>query len=290
MNDPKKDNAITDYFLANPNLLKADRPLTFDCYIHFPLNEKIVHWVRKDAVFSAEKKEKLEKLEDPRLLVANSELQAYLDYVAASEPKAEVDGRSVFGRRGKPGEAVESARYGSVKFKDGEEKKAAEPKTRVDADFLNAVISATVEVFQDRFLTPVKARPPQPRKAGGAAKEVAVDVASFVALTTETIRGTIGLCFPLETYRHLLSKITGVQYKEVPAEMCLGSGEFMSAVYSAVRPKLMDMGYMIDRAIPTMIVGKDLSIPHLIPDMGFSITFDASGGSFRFEIGIKTGA
>ena len=136
---------------------------------------------------------------------------------------------------------------------------------------------------------PVKLKSSTKRKVNGASL-IQVDVASFIALSSQSIRGTVGLCFPEQTYLYLLNQATGLEFKKVTMELAMGAGEFMYQIFETARPNLVERGYEIDRAVPSLVADQNLSVPHVMPDPGFSVLFDSPGGPFQFEIGIKTGA
>jgi hypothetical protein len=108
-------------------------------------------------------------------------------------------------------------------------------------------------------------------------------------LNSQTIRGTVGLCFPDQTYFNFITSATGLKFNEMTPELALGSGEFMYHIFETARPNLTNLGYGIDPAVPFLVTGQDILVSHLLPDRGFSILFDSPSGRFQFEIGIKTG-
>ena len=168
------------------------------------------------------------------------------------------------------------------------DKVAAKPRFKVDAEFINAVITSTIEVFLNQFSISITSKTPTRRRAG-AKGAIQMDIASFIGLTSQGIRGTIGLCFPTDTYLNLLREASGQNYRVPLPEYCLGCAEFMNTIFEWARPKLIALGYNIDQALPILVAGTDLPVPMIIPDPGFSIVFESPGGPFQFEVGIKTG-
>jgi CheY-specific phosphatase CheX len=144
-----------------------------------------------------------------------------------------------------------------------------------------------VQAFAEQFGINATSKPPTRRT--GTSEPSEIDVASFVGLTSQTIRGTVGLCFPANTYFFLLKQATGLEIIEASTENCTGCAELMHSIFEIARPKLHKTGYPIDQAIPAFVIGKQLPVSKIIPDRGFTIVFETPGGPFQFEIGIKTG-
>ena len=286
MSDSKRPD-VEEYFTVSSETLRVEEPLAFDCFIHLKENGKIVHWMREGAVVTPARKEKLLGV---GILVMNSQRLKYLSYIGARESATKVPDTVNYGATTVRSDVVfgRSARPVVSAAKAVPTKASAPAKGAVDAHFLNAVVKSTIDVFAENFSTAVTFKPPMPRRESSSVG-FEVNVASFVALSSRTIRGTVGLCFPPESYRYIVSRATGFEYKEVSPELAVGCGEFMFAIYEVAHPRLEEIGYQIDRAIPTLIYGRNLSIAHLIPDKGFTIPFETAGGPFSFEIGIKTG-
>ena len=298
------------YFTVESEILKIGSTLPFDCFLYLERNDKVVHWLREGAVFGPLHAEKLEKFGKPKLLIMREQAHAYEKYakvvlqpdVAPRLTGVEVikDGpMHIKGTRPPP----ENIRvFGKTIIKSDEaiiRSAASSPihagtgnapsvKVKVDVDFINIVIKSIQAVFNDLCKTKVTFKAPT-KRVGKNEYPIQVNVASFIGLNSQTIRGTVGLCFPKQTYLYFLSAATGQSFNELTPELALGSGEFMYHIFETSRPNLTTLGYRIDSAVPFLVIGEDISIPHVLPDRGFSILFDSFGGQFQFEIGIKTG-
>lgn len=310
MSDKKNDFDLKKFIAIESATLKVGQLISFDCFVFLEKNNKILHWIREGTVFTVDRMAKLERIGRPQLLVQNFQKTAYLDYLKvhgleAAELVTETGGSApakfVLIKGSKPttsesdnSPATDLSSTGQNTFGvpspvQKSEHKAPErvvQKTRIDVDFLNAVIKSTQQVFFENFLTEVKFRPPTKRLDKNP---IPLNVASFIALTSQTIRGTIGLCFPSATYLFLLRQATGTPHETLNTELYTGCGEFIYNIFEKARPTLRDLGYTIDRAVPNIVVGENLSLTHIMPDPGFSIVFESPGGLFQFEIGIKTG-
>lgn len=320
MSDSDRPPKVDGYFSVECDILKLGTTVPFDCFIHLELNNRVVHWLREGSVFSPAQVEKLEKFGRPRLFIMNMHADAYQKYagvavgdkvaptpemreepppksghirienqepmssgsVRTEEPPDNVHifGRTIIKPERRPRPAIPMAAESAP-----EPKKS---KVTVDVDFINVVIQSTQTVIGDVCKVKVTPRQPTTRKDKSDIQSP-IGLASFIGLNSQTIRGTIGLCFPTPTYLYLLNSAIGVTFSSINAELALGAGEFMYHIFSVSCPNLIELGYSIDRAAPFWVMGEDIAIPHVLPDPGFSIIFDSPGGPFQFEIGIKTG-
>lgn len=326
MTGGKSGDDRTSFIKVDSDRIEIDRPITFDVFIYLEKNQKFVHWMREGSTFTVDRREKLKSLGMEEVYVKRyheQNLLAYLNLesdgtvefglIGPTEAEPDVadapqtgkplakdsdlilvkgggppqsDAIKVFGAFRQQTDVIHVT--GSVATKENSASaKPAGSKRTVDVDFLNSVIKSIQQVFQEQFLIEVKFRPPT-KRSKTTVSFLTIDVASFISLTSRSIRGTIGLCFPSETYRYLLSQATATEYESLGPDLYTGCGEFLFAIYETARPKLIELGYTIDRAVPILAIGESLSITDLIPDNGFSIVFDSVGGPFQFDVGIKT--
>ena len=293
MSEDEKPNEINDYFTIEIDKLEVGSEIPFDCFMYLEKNQKVLHWLRQGSIFGPEKKEKVMQLENFEFLVKNTQKQEYTKYLKVHQPGSE----SLDYGKVKNADIEAPRVFGKVKMKIESPQPNIRPekasgqaatKVKVDAEFLNIIITSTVFVFNDLCNVPVKLKSSTKRLVNSPSL-LEVDVASFVALSSQSIRGTVGLCFPEKTYLYLLNQATGLEFSKVNMDLAMGAGEFMYQIFETARPNLTERGYAIDRAVPSLVADKNLSIPHVMPDPGFSVLFDSPGGQFQFEIGIKTG-
>ena len=292
MSNESKPKELVEFFSIEVDRLELGTELPFDCFIYLEKNQKVLHWLHEGAIFGPDKKQKIQKLESFQFLIKNSQRQSYLKYLG--QP---MDPELTAKRQIKTFDEEPPRVFGKVKMKlaspqpnaKNEKTSGPTPRVKVDAEFLNIVITSSVLVFNDLCNVAVKLKSSTKRQMNGPSL-LQVDVASFIALSSQSIRGTIGLCFPEKTFLYLLNQATGLEFSKVTMELAMGAGEFMYQIFETARPNLIERGYEIDRAVPSLVADSNLSVPHVMPDPGFSVLFDSPGGPFQFEIGIKTGA
>ena len=304
MSEKGRPPKVDGYFSVECDLLRLNSRLTFDCFIYLERNNRVVHWLRAGSVFSPQQVDKLAKFGRPDIFIMDIHAHLFEKYAGLklrapqnpSPPKAEPQKSEMTHIKGKKADDEPVHVFGKTvikpkaeRLKSGAPKAIEKPKVNVDVDFINIVMRTTQAVLNEVCKVQVKFRAPTKRTEQNE-YPIQVHLAAFVGLNSQTIRGTVGLCFPSTTYLYLLSSATGISFSQLTAELALGAGEFMYHVYEASRPHLVELGFLIDRAVPFLVTGDDISIPHVLPDPGFSVLFESPGGPFQFEIGIKTGS
>ncbi len=320
-NDGKKK-----YVSVDVKNLELGSYIPFDCFLYLPKNQKYLQWLKANGQYIQAHKDKLNLLQTGAIMVPSEQqalIEKYIQEIeaarAAAAPvtpaAATVQGggnvtksssgiieikekRVVFGAvrvrddvvmvQGKVQNKTELIHVKSASAAPDKPKTAAAPKVRVDAQFLNSFIQSTQQAFLEICKANIQFRAPFKRNQKQE-NPLKINVASFISLVSQTIRGSIGLCFPMETYLYTLAQVNGQPIHEVTPDLYTGSGELMSFIFETARPGLIEQGYLLERAVPTFVAGESLSLPHLIPDPGFSIVFESPGGLFQFEVGIKTG-
>ncbi len=293
MSEDEANKELEDFFTIEVDRLEIGTEIPFDCFMYLEKNQKVLHWLREGSVFGPEKKEKIMQLGSFQFLVKKTQKENYVTYLRKAETEMDAQGQA----KAKLLDVELPRVFGKVKIKleapkpnlSSNNPAAHSTRVKVDAEFLNIVITSTVLVFNDLCGVAVNLKSSTKRQIN-APSSLQVDVASFIALSSQSIRGTVGLCFPEQTYLYLLNQATGLEFNKVTSDIAMGAGEFMYQIFETARPNFIERGYAVDRAVPSLVAGRNLSVPHVMPDPGFSVLFDSPGGPFQFEIGIKTGA
>lgn len=313
MSEQKKE-LLSNFLSIHIENLDIDSSIPFDCFIYLEKNKKIVHWLKKGTVFSPELKDKLLKFEENTLFIQKSDEESYNKYLAKRKNSSANDSeQTALKDKSRTSSTEEVEKYKSkllhfglqesklasrslsafVKNKTPEKNTEPSPPSsnlnlRVDAKFLNVLIASTQAVFADVSSVEIKFNSTK-KRAANAKLQGQADIASFIPVTSDSIRGTIGLCLSEETYLNFLKHTLKFDFTHLTPELAIGIGEFIFRIFEVSRPNLRQMGYSLEHGIPYVVAGKDLPIPYIIPDPGFSLLFDSICGPLQFEIGIKTG-
>lgn len=289
--------------------LKVGSKLTFDCSLYLQKNDKTVTWLKKGQEIKETHLEKLGQFKVENFLVEKQQANDLIHYLKttgnaeaiqlvekellriqqdlATTPTAVPPAQPV--NVSKPSPPSPSPPLPSPSSKSQPANKPIEKMRapKVDVEFLNPIIAATLQAFEFQAGIKVKVKAPLQRHLP-AARQLTVDVASVLSLVSESIRGTIALCFPMSTFLAIYQKQTGQEAKKYISGMEDGAGELIQFIYTNSRKALATQGYPLEKAVPTLIQGYNLPLMHLISDPGFSIIFESECGPFQFEIGIKT--
>lgn len=315
MSDKKSEVEGNDLLEIDPSPLKVNSTLPFDCFVQRKFTAKALHWIRAGAVYTTDHQIKLEKFKnDSKILIFKFQYDQYLLYTGqAKEDTKPLEPRSSIAPLDEVGEAIsktsksdssEVKALGKIEVKqDALSAGTVEqvhtppvvaqanpaPRMKVDASFLNVIISSTQKALHESYGVRTQLHAPVKRPA---AQKIPfqVDVASFISVASQTIRGTISLCFPLATYKSLFPVPPDMPQSEITYDYFAGSAELIHSIYSTSLPELRKQGYYVDLAVPFYVVSRNIPIHAIVPEPGFSILFDSDKGPFKFEIGIKAGA
>lgn len=160
-------------------------------------------------------------------------------------------------------------------------------KPQIDADLVNAVINATVDVFKTMANTEAtfkEVRAEEDYRASG-------DISAVIGIHGEYGEGMLALSFPLNFANLLVSRLLGVQPMLLSSEdRCDGVGELVNMISGNTKATLsLNSGHIYKLSLPTVILGHDHHIanrpkgaPYLV------IIFETEGESFSMQVAFKS--
>lgn len=89
-----------------------------------------------------------------------------------------------------------------------------------------------------------------------------ISIAAQLGLTSGNFKGAISLCFEEQVFLKMLSNMLGEEVKSVTTENQDGASELLNMVYGFAKTALNPKGYNFERAIPTVVRGKELQTSH----------------------------
>lgn len=297
-------------FAGQNSSLRVGSILPFDVFLE--RDEAIEKFISAGEKILPEHLTRLNTPESPRILIRNDDLFLLIRYLRkelgsdsevstregpssqsimapVDQVKLATSSRRVFGSIEQIKESMMI--FGNVsraaRGVDDKDQPRAQSRVRVDADFLNAIINATQKAFKEFCGFEIKSHPP--RRRSDSANTFLIDVAAFTGINTQTVRGTVGLCFPIETYRYALGQAIGAVDLFEENDLYAGCGELVMRIFDLSRPPLYSLGYDVDNSVPYYVASPGMILSHIVSDPGFSIQFESPGGPFQFEVGIKTG-
>jgi chemotaxis protein CheX len=89
-----------------------------------------------------------------------------------------------------------------------------------------------------------------------------ISIAAQLGLTSNQFKGAISLCFEERVFLKMLSNMMGEEITEITIENQDGASELLNMVYGFAKTALNPRGFTFERAIPTVVRGKELHTSH----------------------------
>lgn len=148
------------------------------------------------------------------------------------------------------------------------------------SEFVGAMIAGVTETL--RVQCAVEFTPGEPFPGG--TKTIPCDIAAVIGLAGKSLRGSLVLGLSEQTFLRIMSGMLGDPCDVVTQDLQDGAGELLNIMFGAGKRRLNELGYEIEKAIPTVVRGKDLSIRHGKSQESVVVTFADAVGDFYLEI------
>jgi chemotaxis protein CheX len=156
----------------------------------------------------------------------------------------------------------------------------------IDVQFIKPFVDGAIETL--KVQCSLEAKPGKPYfKGREGSPQTQVDIAGIIGLTSEAFQGTISLCFSEKTFLGIMGKMLGENYEQLTKEVEDGAGELINIIFGAAKRVLNERGYAIQKALPSVVRGKDMSVHHLTPIPIVVLPFETALGAFQIEVGIE---
>lgn len=156
----------------------------------------------------------------------------------------------------------------------------ATSKATLDVNFINPFIKATVNALKIQANTEAK-----PGKPYLKTKDYPADIAGIIALNSEAFCGSIAIAFTEVVFLNIYKNMLGEAPAEINKETEDAAGEIMNIIFGQAKIELNDnQNFKIQKAIPSVIRGKNISVNHSAPARSMVIPFESSVGTFHLEI------
>ena len=154
-------------------------------------------------------------------------------------------------------------------------------KTGIDVAFINPFIQATQDSLAIQASTKVSVGKPYLKKDGVVLDS---DIAGVISLTSKSFNGSIALCFPKRVFLAIYSKMVGEELEEITRESEDAVGELLNIIFGQAKVVLNKEGHEIQRAIPAIVRGSQISVHHLSRNVAVILPFEMDSGKFHLEI------
>lgn len=162
---------------------------------------------------------------------------------------------------------------------------AVKPVTnfKMDVNFINPFITATLEVLKVTCQTTAT----KDKVFLRSGDQVSGDVSALVGMISDQFKGSMGIAFQKRCFLNIVNNMLGEKYKEVTNENQDAAGEICNQIFGQAKTKLNEMGHNIKPAIPSIIVGDNHRIKHLLNGPVIAVRFETEAGAFIVEAAIQ---
>ena len=152
---------------------------------------------------------------------------------------------------------------------------------KLDVNFINPFIEGAIQTLKLQCSFPTTAGKPFLK---GSGPEIKIDIAAVIGLTSKAFNGSVAICFPQKIFLTIMEKMLGEKYTVITAELEDGASELLNIIFGHAKKELNTKGYAIEKAIPTIIRGSDMSVKHLTSSPTLVLPFDSEAGTFHIEV------
>ena len=153
---------------------------------------------------------------------------------------------------------------------------------KLDIHFLVPFVEGTTHVLKIQCQT--VATPGKPFFKGRQEFNCPVDIAGILGITSQAFNGTIAICFPEKVFLSLMSKMLGEEFTEINKDLEDGAAELLNMIFGHAKKILNPQGHTIEKALPTVIRAKNLSINHNGSKESILLPFSIDDMTFYMEI------
>lgn len=156
---------------------------------------------------------------------------------------------------------------------------------KIDVNFVNPFITGAIETL--RVQSSVEVHPEKIFLKGKSTECLAltsVDIAAVIGLTSTVFKGSVAICFPQAIFLAIMGNMFGETYTEITQELEDGASELLNIIFGIAKRALNTQGYSIERALPTIVRGKDINVRHMSDKPTIVVPFQTKFGPFHIEI------
>ncbi len=165
---------------------------------------------------------------------------------------------------------------------------ALKPNVGMEAKFVNAFLSGTTKTFSVQCSYELKAKNSYILKPTDAMQ---VDICGIIGLTSNVFRGAITLCFTEKLFLSVMGSMFGEKFDSVTDELSDGAGELINIIFGTAKTILTSDGLSVEKALPSVIRGKDIRVSSLAQGGGPTIVvpFEGKDGVLNVLINLEQG-
>ncbi len=153
---------------------------------------------------------------------------------------------------------------------------------KLDVNFFKPFIDGTLHTL--KVQCSLEAKPGKPFMKGKG-PSIDCEIAAVIGLTSTAFSGTIALCFTKPVFLALMNNMLGEKFEEITDDLQDGAAELLNIIFGHAKRVLNDQkSYDIQKAIPTILRGKNIQTKHLTSGFSIVLPFLTDAGEFHIEI------
>lgn len=163
---------------------------------------------------------------------------------------------------------------------------AAKPDDKyTQALFIQAFMKGTTHTLSVQCSYQVQA---QPLSLFAPNAQLPADICGVIGLVSSVFVGSVSICFPKKVFLDIVGGMFGETYPEITDELSDGAGELLNIIFGTAKTELTNVGFRVDKAIPTIMRGDNISLRTVVPG-GKTILVPFTHGSEKFHMLIGLG-
>ncbi len=172
----------------------------------------------------------------------------------------------------------------SLDVKDALEEFGISVKKKMDMEFLNPFLSATIKVLKIQAHTHA-----QPGKIylKKPTDKLYGDISGIIGIVSDNFKGSVVISFPKNTFLKLMSRMLGEEVLTIDREIFDGAGEITNMIFGQAKVELNAKGFGIKTALPSVVSGENHSHSSTTRGPVMVVPFESDIGSFFVEIGLS---
>ncbi len=154
----------------------------------------------------------------------------------------------------------------------------------VDVKFFKPFIDGTISTLKTQCK--LEATPGKPALKKDA-PTIPYDIAAVIGLTSSAFTGSITLGFPKAVFLTLMNNMLGESFTDISKDLEDGAAELLNIIFGQAKVVLNAQGYDIQKAIPSIVRGDNLSTTTLTHGPVIFLPFTITNGTFFIEFSIE---
>lgn len=160
--------------------------------------------------------------------------------------------------------------------------------TNTEVKFMNAFLTGTIKTFTIQCNYEMQAQKSYLLKPNDP---MPIDICGVIGLTSNVFRGAISLCFTEKLFLAVMGSMFQEKFDTVTDELADGAGELINIIFGTAKTILTSEGYTVEKALPTIIRGKEIKVSSLSRGKGPTIVvpFVGKDGTLNVLINLDEG-